>query len=120
MYAVCGQHIPAIQVLLAAPGINVNVRNVNGWAAVHWAVASRRARDSPDILAMLVGPCLAGFQGCRPGWRHPSLFTHACRTPCVPVTRTQVTAGAYPDMPTIRGWGPLHLAAALNHSAIFQ
>lgn len=55
MYAVCGQHIPAIQLLLGTPGINVNARNVNGWAAVHWAVGGRRARDNPEILAMLVG-----------------------------------------------------------------
>jgi hypothetical protein len=64
MYAVCGQHIPAIQLLLSAPDIKVNARNVNGWAAVHWAVGGRRGRDNPEILGMLVGATVCEPSAC--------------------------------------------------------
>jgi hypothetical protein len=84
MYAVCGQHTPVVQLLVSTPGILLDLRNVNGWAAVHWAVASRRGKDSPELLSILV------------------------------------RANADPARETLRGWTPLHLAAALNYVNTFQ
>ena len=54
MYAAAGQHLAVVQLLVATPGVRLDLRNVNGWAAVHWAVGSRRGKDNTDILEVLV------------------------------------------------------------------